>query len=109
MSNDRINWDAIYETPKFKDVYNRRLSFVIPSIVVFFILFTTLFTIQNYLPGIANYQVSGYINFAFAFTMILFPVFWVWGMLFCSYTAKNVHPLEEEIVEEYKIKEKLQA
>lgn len=108
MSNEKekiINWAEIYETPIFKTVFKRRLSFVVPAIIIFFVLFFVLFTIQNYYPNIAHARISGYYNVAFSFTMLLFPTFWLAGYAFTRYTTKHVHPLEDEIVETYSLKE----
>lgn len=106
MSNKstKIDWDTISQSPKFKEVYKRRLSFVVPGVATFFLLFFVLFTMQNYW-AIADYHFIGYINFAFFYTMMLFPILWIMGLSFCSYTTKKVHPLEDEIVKEFSLKE----
>lgn len=110
MTNDendqkQINWDKAYNTETFKEIKKRRFIIVVPMVIVFTILFLVLFTVQNYIPELANAKLVGYVNFSFLYTMILFPLVWVAGFYYSKYTTTKLHPQEEEIVKEFGRKE----
>ncbi len=104
--NERpIEWEKAYASETFQTLKRKRFAFVIPTIVIFCVVFFTLFTIQNYYRGLANMRVFGWINVAFLYTMLLFPIIWGVGIWFTMYISKNVSPREEEIIKRYGGKE----
>jgi len=96
-----IDWEQAYASDTFKALKKKRFSFVIPVISIFTVVFFTLFTIQSYYRSLASTRVFGYINVAFLYTMLLFPIILIVGFWFTRYMSKNVTPLEEEIIKRY--------
>ena len=92
------HWEEAYASDAFKEVIRRRYSFVIPAIVIFCVLFFILFTIQQFFVEFASSMVSGNINVNFLYTMLLFPILWLAGVLFLRYVRKHVYPMENEII-----------
>ncbi|MDR0514750.1 MAG: DUF485 domain-containing protein [Coriobacteriaceae bacterium] len=100
-----IDWEGIFHSDVFKALKRNRFKFVVPSIIGVSLAFTFLWTAQNYLPGLANMQVIGNINFAFLFTMALFPLIWLAGFAYTRYVGAAVEPHEQEILDRYGMKE----
>jgi len=95
------HWDEAYNSELYKRVVRKRFAFVIPGIVAFCLFFFILFTIQQFYKPLANTMVSGNLNFNFVYTMLLFPVLWLIGLIFLRYVRKNVYPLEKEVIETF--------
>jgi uncharacterized membrane protein (DUF485 family) len=98
FETEKGSWDKAYESDLYKKVVRKRFGFVIPAIIVFCLLFFILFTVQQFCKDLANTMIFGNINFNFLYTMLLFPVLWLTGLIFLRYIRKNVYPLEEEII-----------
>lgn len=98
---DSIDWEEIYQSDLHKTLKRRRMLFVVPAIILTSLAFALLWTIQNYIPELANMQVIGYVNFAFLFTMILFPVIWLAGFLYTKYASAVLEPIEQKINDRY--------
>jgi uncharacterized membrane protein (DUF485 family) len=92
------HWQQAYESDIYKEVVKRRFRFVIPVIVFFSVVFFILFTIQHYFKSFASTPVFSNINVNFLYSMLLFPVLWIIGLLFLRYVRKYVYPLETEII-----------
>jgi uncharacterized membrane protein (DUF485 family) len=95
------NWEKAYESDLYKKVVRKRFGFVVPAIITFCLLFFILFTVQHFFKDLANAMVIGNMNFNFLYTMLLFPVLWLIGLIFLRYVRKNVYPLEDEIIEKF--------
>ena len=95
------NWDKAYESDIYKKAVRKRFGFVVPAIIGFCLLFFILFTVQQFLRDLANTMLIGNINFNFLYSMLLFPVLWLTGLIFLRYVRKNVYPLEDEIIEKF--------
>jgi|GEM_PF-5591551 len=101
FETEKGHWQEAYDSDLYKKVVRRRFGFVIPAIVMFCLLFFILFTLQQFLRVLANTMVIGNMNVNFVYTMLLFPVLWLTGLIFLRYVRKNVYPLEEEIINKY--------
>jgi uncharacterized membrane protein (DUF485 family) len=100
-----VDWASIYNSELFKTIKRNRMKFVISGLIGVIILFSFLWTTQSYLPDLAHLRVIGYVNFAFLFTMILFPTIWIAGFAYTRYVGKHVEPYENELNELYGHKE----
>ncbi len=94
-------WDKAFASDLYKEIVHKRFSVVIPLLVGFSVLFFILFTIQQFFKGLADTMVIGNINFNFIFSMLIFPIVWLAGLLFLRYIRKNVYPLEEELIKQF--------
>jgi len=94
-------WDKAFASNLYKEIVHKRFGVVIPLLVGFSVLFFILFTVQQFFKGLADAMVIGNINFNFIFSMLIFPIVWLTGLLFLRYIRKNVYPLEEEIIKQF--------
>ena len=95
------NWEKAYESDLYKKAVRKRFGFVIPALITFCLLFFVLFTIQQFFKDLSSTMVMGNINFNFLYSMLLFPVVWLTGLIFLRYVRKNVYPLEDEIIKKF--------
>lgn len=96
-----INWEAAFNSKKFNNLRKKKFALSGPIFVLYTALFFILWTIQNYYPEVATFKVWGNVNFAFLYTMLLFPIFWITGFYYCNYIIKKIHPLEDEMKKEF--------
>jgi uncharacterized membrane protein (DUF485 family) len=94
-------WDKAFASNLYKEIVRKRFGVVIPLLVGFSVLFFVLFTVQQFFKGLADALVIGNINFNFIFSMLIFPIVWLMGLLFLRYIRKNVYPLEDEIIKQF--------
>ena len=90
-------WAEAYQTEVFKQILKKRAAFFVPALIFFSVLFLALWVMQASLPSIARYQVYGFINVNFLYTMAIFPIVWIMGFLFVQYIRREVYPLEDEL------------
>ncbi len=90
-------WEEAFESDTFKSIVKKRFGFIIPSLLVFSLVFFVLWVMQSSFPEIARYRVYGFINVNFVYTMAIFPVVWIMGYLFVRYIRLKVYPLEDEL------------
>jgi len=101
----RVDWADAFKSSAFKSLRRNRWRFVVPALILLVIAFIFLWTVQNYIPVLAHLQVIGYVNFAFLFTMCLFPIIWIAGLIYTRYVSKYVEPHEDEVNATYTPKE----
>lgn len=95
------HWDQAFESNLYKEIVRKRFGAVIPLLVGFCLLFFILFTVQQFFRGLADAMVIGNMNFNFIFSMLIFPIVWLMGLLFLRYIRKHVYPLEGEIIKQF--------
>ncbi len=99
----KINWQEAYDSPEFQKIKKKRLVFIIPAVILVFFLFFILFWVQSFNPALATKAVAGDANFAFVYSMLIFPIVWISGMLYILYVRKTIYPIEDKIQEKYTI------
>ena len=102
---NKINWGEIYTSDLLRRLKQKRMAFVVPAVVFTAFIFANLWTIQNYVPGLSNLQVFGWVNLQFIYTMLLFPVLWLAGFAYTRYASRVLEPLEQAIHDTYSTKE----
>ena len=102
---EKIDWGEVYRSDLLIRLKQKRMRFVVPAVVLVTLAFAALWTIQNYVPELANAQVIGYVNVAFLFTMLLFPLIWCAGLAYTRYATKVLEPIEQDINDHYGAKE----
>jgi uncharacterized membrane protein (DUF485 family) len=90
-------WSEAFESDLYRSISHKRSAFVVPVLILFSAVFLVLWVIQASFPAIARYRVYGWVNLNFVYTMLIFPVVWVLGVVFVRYTRRHVYPLEEEL------------
>jgi len=94
---DPDRWAEAYDSEVFKRISRKRFGFVVPVLVLFSVVFFLLWIMQSMFPAVSRYQVYGYVNVNFVYTMAIFPFVWILGFLFVRYIRKVVYPLEREL------------
>ncbi|MDR2197533.1 MAG: DUF485 domain-containing protein [Coriobacteriales bacterium] len=100
-----VDWERIYHSKEFRRLKSNRMRFVVPAIIAVCMVFLFLWTVQSYIPALANVQLLGFINFSFLLTMILFPTIWLAGFAYTKYVERYVEPYEEGLLKTYGKKE----
>lgn len=90
-------WTEAYASDLYRSIARKRSGFVVPVLLLFSAVFLVLWVIQSSIPSLARYRVDGFINVNFVYTMLIFPVVWVLGLLFVRYTRREIYPLEDEL------------
>ena len=94
-------WAEAYQSELFKRISRKRFGFVIPALLGFSCMFLVFWVLQSMFPAVAAHRVYGYINVNFIYTMAIFPVVWILGLVFVRYTRRNVYPLEDQLIQRF--------
>jgi uncharacterized membrane protein (DUF485 family) len=76
------DWQRIASTPEFKDLIQRKRSFILPATVFFTIYYFALPVMVGYFPEIMSRKVAGAVNIAYVFALSQFVMAWILAFMY---------------------------
>lgn len=70
-------WEKLEQDPAFKDLTQKRLSFIVPATIFFIVYYFSLPVLVGYFPDFMSTKVIGNINLAYLFALSQFAMTWI--------------------------------
>lgn len=94
-----IDWKAAAESPEFKELVQKRRSFVIPSLAFVFIWYFGFIALAGYAPEFMGESIYEGFTVGYLLALSQFVMTWVLGWLYLRKSDKDFDPLSRRAAE----------
>lgn len=100
MSERQYDWDAIAESPKFRELHRRKRTFLFGWWAFASVFYLLLLLGAGYAPELFKIKVIGNINVCYVFALLQFLSSWGIAIYYAHVANKEFDRLTEELVNE---------
>lgn len=93
-----VDYEKIVSSSKFKQLIQKKVQFVVPIMVIFFVSYFLLPILTGY-TSILEVKAIGWITWTWIYSLGLFVMVWVFAMMYVK-KAATFDQMADEIIEE---------
>jgi uncharacterized membrane protein (DUF485 family) len=91
------DWEALEETPEFRQLVAERRRFVVPALCLFAVWFGTFLSLAGYARGFMRKQPIGHISWAYLLAWSLILMTWGIAFAYLRWSDRRLAPLIERL------------
>jgi uncharacterized membrane protein (DUF485 family) len=95
----RVDWDAAANSPEFKELVQKRRSFVVPVLVFVFVWYFGFIALAGYAPDFMGERLIDGFTVGYALALSQFVMTWFLGWLYLRKSDRVFDPLAKRAAE----------
>ena len=89
-----VDWQAVEQSPEFRELVKRRNAFVLPATIVWVVVFGAYLLTAAFSPETMGERVAG-LTFGFLFSAVQVLMTWIVAFLYLRKADRVFEPLEQ--------------
>jgi len=98
-ADPRVDWEAVEQSPEFKELIAKRRSFVLPATIFFLSWYFGFILLAGYAPDFMAESVYEGLTVGYCLALTQFVMVGVLGLMYLRRSEKVYDPLREKVVE----------
>ena len=101
MDEQRIDWEAIEQTPEFQELVHKRRSFVVPATIFFLVWYMAFILLAAYAEDFMSERVYEGLTVGYVLALTQFVMVVVLGLMYLRRSERVYDPLAAKAIERY--------
>jgi len=94
----RVDWEAVEESPQFRELIATRRRFVLPATIFFLSWYAGFILLAGYAPGFMARSVYEGLTVGYCLALTQFVMVFVLGLMYLRRSERTYDPLADEVV-----------
>jgi uncharacterized membrane protein (DUF485 family) len=94
----KVDWEGVERTSTFRELVQRRRSFVVPCTIFFLVYYMLFIALAGYAPDFMGEKITGGLTVGYLLALSQFVMVWGLGWAYLRKSSRDFDPLRERVV-----------